>query len=113
MPQPLKDAFLKVNPDPQKLRVMHDKDAERMRHFQDVGDDQLKTIRSHALIMIGDRDVVKPEHAIELSRLIPQSRLLMLPGGHGDYLGEIAAPPVDDRRLRASVELIEAFLDAP
>ena len=34
MPQPLKDAFLKVNPDPAKLKTMHDKDAERMRHFR-------------------------------------------------------------------------------
>ena len=33
MPQLLKDAFLRVNPDPQQLRVMHDKDAERMRRF--------------------------------------------------------------------------------
>ena len=38
MPQPLKDAFLKVNPDPVKLKTMHDKDAERMRHFTDVPD---------------------------------------------------------------------------
>jgi pimeloyl-ACP methyl ester carboxylesterase len=29
MPQPLKDAFLRVNPDQQKLRTMHDKDAAR------------------------------------------------------------------------------------
>src|SRR5689334_12252262 len=34
MPQPLKDAFLKVNPDEKQLRTMHDKDAARMRSFQ-------------------------------------------------------------------------------
>src|SRR5262245_8307748 len=33
MPQPLKDAFLAVNPDPAALRRMHDKDADRMRNF--------------------------------------------------------------------------------
>ena len=31
MPQPLKDAFLRVNPDEGALRRMHDKDAARMR----------------------------------------------------------------------------------
>ena len=35
MPQPLKDAFLRVNPDPEKLRTMHDKDADRMRFSQE------------------------------------------------------------------------------
>src|SRR4051812_7427146 len=32
MPQPLKDAFLKVNPDKQKLATMCQKDIDRMRH---------------------------------------------------------------------------------
>jgi pimeloyl-ACP methyl ester carboxylesterase len=39
MPQPLKDAFLRVNPDLQALESMHDKDAARMRNFEDVPDD--------------------------------------------------------------------------
>ena len=33
MPQALKDAFLAVNPDPQQLKTMHDKDAARMAAF--------------------------------------------------------------------------------
>src|SRR5436190_11729011 len=49
MPQPLKDAFLKVNPDPAKLRVMHDKDAERMRSFADVPDQALESPRASTL----------------------------------------------------------------
>ena len=78
MPQPLKDAFLKVNPDPAKLKTMHDKDAERMRHFTDVPDADVRAIRAPTLILIGDRDIVKPEHAIELARLIPIARLIIL-----------------------------------
>ena len=31
MPQALKDAFLSVNPDSQRLKTMQDKDAERLR----------------------------------------------------------------------------------
>jgi pimeloyl-ACP methyl ester carboxylesterase len=34
MPQPLKDAFLRVNPDAQRLKTMHDKDAARMQSFE-------------------------------------------------------------------------------
>ena len=45
MPQPLKDAFLKVNPDPAKLKTMHDKDAERMRNFTDVPDADLRALQ--------------------------------------------------------------------
>jgi len=44
MPQPLKEAFLKVNPDPQKLRSMHDKDLERMRNFKDVSDRDIRSV---------------------------------------------------------------------
>ena len=54
MPQPLKDAFLKVNPDPQKLRNMCEKDIERMQHFKDVPDQDVRSIHAPALIMIGD-----------------------------------------------------------
>jgi pimeloyl-ACP methyl ester carboxylesterase len=112
MPQGLKDAFLKVNPDPAKLRVMHDKDLERMRHFEDVPDGDLRAMHAPTLILIGDRDVTKPEHAVELTQLLPNARLLVLPGGHGEYMNEITLP----QRARApelTAGLVEEFLDAP
>lgn len=87
MPQPLKDAFLRVNPDTAQLRRMHDKDAERMRNFRDVPDSLVASVRAPTLVVLGDRDIVRPEHALELTRLIPNARLLVLPCGHGDYLG--------------------------
>lgn len=113
MPQPLKDAFLRVNPDPQKLRTMHDKDAERMRSFQDVPDDLVRSVRAPTLIVIGDQDIVKPEHAVELTRLIQGARLLILPGGHGDYLGEIVMTQRETRYPELTAGLIEEFLDSP
>jgi len=36
---------------------------------------------------------VKPEYAVALSQMIPQARLMIVPGGHGDYMGEISADP--------------------
>jgi pimeloyl-ACP methyl ester carboxylesterase len=111
MPQPLKDAFLKVNPHPQKLRSMHDKDAERMRHFPDVPDDLLKSVRASTLILAGDQDIVRPEHCVELTRLIPGARLLLVPGGHGDFIGEAAMTQRPTRFPELVAGLIEEFLD--
>lgn len=112
MPQPLKDAFLRVNSDVRQLRTMHDKDAARMRNFKDVPDALVGSIQVPTLIVLGDRDIVKPEHAVELTRLIPGARLLILPGGHGDYLGEAVLTQKDTRYPELAARLIEAFLDA-
>jgi pimeloyl-ACP methyl ester carboxylesterase len=111
MPGPLKEAFLKVNPDPKKLRVMHDKDLERMRNFVDTSDEDVRSVKVPTLIVLGDHDIVKPEHASELTRLMPQSRLLVLPGGHGDYLGETTVSKKESRYPELTAGLIEEFLD--
>jgi pimeloyl-ACP methyl ester carboxylesterase len=113
MPQPLKDAFLRVNPDAQRLRTMHDKDAARMQSFKDVTDDAVRSLRAPTLIVLGDRDIVKPEHAVELTRLISGARLLILPGGHGDYLGEAVMTQTDTGFPDVTARLIEEFLDSP
>ncbi len=111
MPQALKDAFLRVTPDPQKLRRMYDRDIERMQHFRDVPDAEVAAIAAPVLILAGDRDVPTTEHAVELGRLIPHARLIILPGGHGDYLGEVLAAR-DARYPELTAWLIERFLDA-
>lgn len=100
------------NPDVQQLKTMHDKDAARMQSFKDVPDDLVRSVRAPTLIVLGDQDVVKPEHAIELTRLIFGSRLLILPGGHGDYLGEAVMTQTDSRYPELTVALIEEFLDS-
>ena len=112
MPQPLKDAFLRVNPDTAQLRAMHDKDAERMRSFRDVPDSLLRSVRAPTLIVLGDRDIVKPEHALDLTRLLPDARLLILPGGHGDYLGEAVMTQAPTRQPELTAAIITTFLDA-
>jgi len=91
MPQPLKDEYLKANPDSAGLRKMFDRDVERMLSFKDIADEKIRNIQAHALIINGDRDVVRTEHAFELSRTLPHAQLAILPGGHGEYIGEIAA----------------------
>lgn len=113
MPQPLKEAFLKVNPDPEMLRNMHDKDLERMRHFTDVPDEHLERLAAPTLILAGDKDIVKPEHAAELARTIPRARLMILPGAHGEFIGELVMTPRQTRYPELTAGLIEEFLDAP
>jgi pimeloyl-ACP methyl ester carboxylesterase len=111
MPQPLKDAFLKVNPDLRKLRTMHDKDLERMRHFAEISDDDVRKVNAPTLIVLGDRDIPTLEHAVELTHLLPSSHLVVLPGGHGGYLGEQLAAQQPSREPSWTVGLIEDFLD--
>ena len=113
MPQPLQDAFLKVNADPAKLKTMHDKDAERMRHFADVPDADLRAIRARTLILLGDHDIVKPEHALGLTHVIPNARLMILVGGHGDYLGEAIVTQRVTRAPELTAGFVEEFLDGP
>jgi len=113
MPGALKDAFLAVNPDSQKLKTMHDKDAARMAGFRDVPDAAVRGVRAPTLIVAGDRDVTRLEHAFELSRLFADARLLVLPSGHGDYLAEASSAPADTGYVEITARLLERFLSEP
>jgi len=110
MPAPLKEAFLAVNPDPRALQTMHDKDAARMREFRDWSDDSLRSIKAPALIINADRDVIKNEHALAMSRLVPNARLLIVPGNHGSYLGEACAIVPGSKIPELVVKFVEEFL---
>jgi hypothetical protein len=63
--------------------------------------------------VLGDHDIVKPEHAIELTHLIPNARLMVLVGGHGDYLGEAIMTQRATRAPELTAGFVEEFLDGP
>ncbi|WP_265130306.1 alpha/beta fold hydrolase [Chryseobacterium oranimense] len=86
MPEPLKINFLNLNPDFSKLQNMFEKDSKRMQTFEDWDEKILTSIKAPTLFISGDRDVMKPEHVTEMWRLVPGSRLLILPAGHGSYM---------------------------
>jgi hypothetical protein len=69
----------------------------------------MKSIKAPAFIIIGDRDITTPEHAVEMHRIISNSRLAIIPGGHGDYIGEMTTPQ-DSILIEATVSLINKFL---
>ena len=111
MPQPFKDAFARINPDPAALLNMFHKDVQRMQTFRDWPDAEIRGIQVPALIVIGDHDIVRPEHAVAIAQLLPHARLAILPGNHGSYLGEITSPNPASRVPALFVALVEEFLD--
>ncbi len=111
MPQSLKDAFLQINPDPDKLQTMFNKDKERMLKFKDWEDELISSIKAPTLIISGDQDVILPGHAVAMSRLIKNSRLAILPATHGEYIGVAESPVPEGKMLEMTVELIKNFLD--
>ena len=46
--------------------------------------EQLQSIEARTLLVIGDQDMVTPEHAVEMFRTIPGAQLCVVPNaGHG------------------------------
>jgi len=83
MPKELRDAYVRVAPHPENLQSFFDKCVQRMRDFPDIPAETLRAIAAPTLVICGDADVVRPEHAVELTRLLPHAQLAILPGtGH-------------------------------
>jgi pimeloyl-ACP methyl ester carboxylesterase len=110
MPQPLKDAYLKINPDTNALYTVYKRDVARMQSFKDIKEEDIKAIKAPALIICGDNDVVRPEHAVEMYRKMQHAQLMILPGGHGEYMGEITTVKAGHHEYPA-LPIIETFLN--
>ena len=79
MPPELQEEYLKFAPHPENLAMMHDKAAQRMRDFKDIATEAIRSVVAPALVVVGDSDVVRPEHAVETYRLLPNAKLAVLP----------------------------------
>jgi pimeloyl-ACP methyl ester carboxylesterase len=110
LPKPLKDAYLEANPDPEGLQAMFDRDVARMMAFQDISEADLEGIQAPAMVLNGDAEIVRAEHALALSRALPHAQLAILPGGHGDYIGEICAADQHSPIPILVTAMIETFL---
>jgi pimeloyl-ACP methyl ester carboxylesterase len=110
MPRPLKEAYLEASPDPDGLRAMFDRDVARMMAFRDISDADIHAIRAPALILNGDAEVVRAEHALALAHALPHAKLAILPGGHGEYIGEICTEDKENGTPAFVTAMIEAFL---
>jgi pimeloyl-ACP methyl ester carboxylesterase len=80
-PPVLKDPYDKVAPDPKQWPVLVAKIKKMDLDFKGFARDDMRAIKAHVLVTVGDRDAPRPEHALEMFRLIPNSQLFVYPGG--------------------------------
>lgn len=87
---PMHDGYVAVAPNPDDFSKLVEREKEFDRNVQDVPDEMVKGIESPTLLIVGDADIVTPEHAVELFRLLgggvagdmvglPKARLAILP----------------------------------
>lgn len=100
----VKDPYTRVAPDPSKWPLLVAKIVQMDDDFKGFAEKDTKGIKAHTLIMMGDHDGVRPEHAVEMFRLIPNAQLAIFPGG--DHFFLYMHP---DKLLST----LEPFLDAP
>ena len=103
MPKELRDSYLQVAPHPENLQSMFNKSVQRMRNFKDIPPDAVRSIVAPTLVICGDRDVMRPEHAVQEFRLLPHAQLAVLPGT--DHMQVTS-------RTSWLVPMVEAFLEA-
>lgn len=103
MPKVLRETYLRVAPKPENLQLMFDKSVRQMREFKDIPAQAIHGITTPTLVVCGDSDVVRPEHATALFRLIPHAQLAVLP--MTDHMNVTS-------RVSWLAPMIEEFLDA-
>ena len=79
MPVELRKAYLATAPHPEQLPSFFAKSVQRMREFKGWTPAQIQTIRPPTLLVLGDRDIVRVEHAAQMQHLLPDARLAVLP----------------------------------
>jgi len=77
------------------------KSVQRMREFKGWTPAQIQTIRAPTLLVLGDRDIVCVEHAVQMQHLLPDARLAVLPAT--DHLA------ITDRAM-AVASMVDEFL---
>lgn len=107
MPKYLRDAYLETTHDSVGLEKMFHRDVERMKNFKDWPEEEIRAVQAPTLLIIGDQDLVRPEYAVELTRIMPHARLFILPGHHGEYLESPGPLPL------ATAAMVDEFLDTP
>jgi pimeloyl-ACP methyl ester carboxylesterase len=110
---PWLDAYASVAPDPEGWPTLLGKVRELVGGFEGWPAEDIRSIEAPALVIVADSDVVRPEHAVELFRLLgggvagdlaalPRSQLAVIPGtthvsllGRADWLSPMATQFLD------------------
>jgi pimeloyl-ACP methyl ester carboxylesterase len=102
MPADLKQAYLATAPHPEQLPIFFAKSVQRMREFKGWTPEQIRSIAQPTLLVLGDRDIVRVEHAVRMQHLLQRASLAVLPAT--DHL---AIP----ERASLVAPLVEEFLN--
>ena len=113
---PWHEEYMRIAPRPEDFTVLFEKKTHMDRELKDFSAEAISAIKAPTLLIIGDSDLVRPEHAVEMFRLLgggvfgdtpaglPASQLAVLPGTSHVTL-------VD--RADLLLAIIPPFLDAP
>jgi pimeloyl-ACP methyl ester carboxylesterase len=112
---PFQAAYARTAPKPEDWPTLIAKNKQHDREFAGWSPEEIQAIKVPTLLIIGDSDIVRPEHAVELFRLLgggvvgdvaglPNAQLAVLPGTTHLTLVE---------RAEWLLSMITAFLDAP
>jgi pimeloyl-ACP methyl ester carboxylesterase len=111
---PFQQAYTSIAPHPENWHRLVAKIADLDRATPGWSPEAIASVKAPSLLIIGDSDIVRPEHVVEMFRLLggvvgdlvglPRSQLAVLPGTTHVTL-------VD--RAEWLVSMITAFLDAP
>ncbi|GAA2207708.1 alpha/beta hydrolase [Nonomuraea monospora] len=88
---PFHDEYLQLAPRPEDFPALVDKVSDLMRTLRNPTADDVRSIQAPTMLVIGDSDIIRPEHAVETFRLrgggvagdqvgLPPARLAVLPG---------------------------------
>jgi pimeloyl-ACP methyl ester carboxylesterase len=103
LPQ-MREAYEAVALHPENWPKLVAKAAEHASNFNGMRPEEIQAVKAPALVMIADGDIVRIEHAEELSRLL-RTELVVLPDSdHASYLLE---------QPEVLLSKFTAFLDAP
>lgn len=111
MPPQLKEAFLTIDPDRSHLQAMFERDATRMLGFRDWPDSILAAIQAPTLFIVAEQDPMTEAHVRRMAHLVPHATMMVVPGGHGWYIGECCTPTADRALIDTTLASITDFLD--
>ncbi len=80
-----------------------------MTEFEDWKTEDIRSINAPALIIVRDKHVVHPEHAVEMFWILPHAWLSILTGKHGSCIGEVTSEVVQSKILDLVVSIMKNF----